>query len=79
VKRCADYGQLTPEQRKSERVPPMVLVVTQRGTLDGLLDRAKPYAAFMHFAFYREIIADPFGRVIRTVGGTLGAFAKPTD
>jgi len=79
IEQCAKYAQLSAEARKRTSIPPMVLIVTQRRTLEGLLERAKSYAAFMHFAFYKEILADPYGRVLRGVGGSIGAFTRPTE
>ena len=74
-----EYLKNHPEEKGKIKMPPGVLVVTQRRELDGLLNRAAPYAAFMHFAFYKEIMEKPFGEVIRTFGGRLVAFPRLKD
>jgi len=71
VRQCEAY------RKYGGKLPPMVLVVTQRRELDRLLSRAQPYGAFMYFAFYNEIMEQPFGQVLRTVKGKLGAFPRP--
>jgi hypothetical protein len=77
------YESLAKEYAKKDgRMLPAVLVVTQRRDLAGLLMRAAPYAAFIHFASYDKLLADPFGKLIlpvtfRQESGSVPVFGEP--
>jgi len=77
AKQWTEFAELSQTEQESRKPPACVLVVTQRKTMDGLIERARPYAAFMHFAFYNELMEAPYGEVIVSVAGRKLALEPP--
>jgi hypothetical protein len=74
-----EYGKLEDAGRPPATCPAFVLVVSLRKKLDGLLERAAPYRAFLHFAQYKDLMASPYGAVLTDVEGKEFSLPNPDE
>ena len=64
-----NYYQVENRWKVYEKCEDLVLVITCRRNIDGLMQRAKRYAEFMHFCYWKDIVADPWGDVLFDLAG----------
>lgn len=77
-----NFSQIEARWKVYRACPDLVLVVTCRKAIDGLLERTKPYAECLHVARHADVLSDPWGDIMTDARGerfSLALSLKGTD